>query len=163
MARGRFETWIDEPGRDVRAISLSRPWTFESPFGGEPFVLLLVVCDPNVTSDERVSVSDQIVRSGCRYVCAAGHECSQWDTSVDMSYIESHPGLDPPPETFIMTSWHEREPISETVDFALECTNFDAHEFTRYLVAFLGEDTPSRAEFESAMRTKRRGGYPPTK
>jgi len=156
-----FERWIDRPGRDVRACVLSRPYEFASPFGGEPFVLLLVVVDPTVTPAERDVVSDQIVGSGCRYVCATAHECSEWDDSVDMSDIARDPEFQPQPETFVMTSWHDGDPLADVVDFAFDCTNFAGNVFTRYLVAFVGDDPKAWGECQALVR--RRGDQPPTK
>jgi len=150
-----FERWIDRPGRDVRACVLSRPYVFASPFDGAPYVLLLVVVDPTVTAAERDAVSDQIVGSGCRYACATGHECSEWDTSIDMSYIATDAEFHPPRETFIMTTWHDGDPLGNVIDFAFDCTNFDDHVFTRFLVAFVGDDPSVRRECEALVRLRR--------
>jgi hypothetical protein len=154
------EVWLDRPGRRVLATTLSRPYEFASPFDGVPFVLLLVVVDPTVTNDERSAVSDQIIASGCRYVCAAGHDCSLWDDSVDWSLLGRH-DFNPPAAAHVMTSWHENEASDDTVDFALDCTSFEDMVFERWLVAFVGDDPAVRRDWQAAVR--RRADQAPTK
>jgi hypothetical protein len=151
---GTFERWIDRPGRDVRACVLRRPYAFESPFGHEPFALLVVICDETVTPAEQWGLSQQIVRSGCRYVCAAGHECGTWDDSVDWADLEQHGFRLLEPEELIMTAWHARESPHEIVDFLLDDTCLAGRPFGRYLVAFVGDDARLRGEYAALVRAR---------
>lgn len=149
---GAFEAWIDRPGRDVRAAVLTRPYEFRSPFAGEPFVLLLVVCDPLVTDAEQTAICHGIVRSGCRWVCCAGHDGSAWDDAVDWSDLAMHDFK--PPDAGVMTTWHDRDTPAEIVDFLVDDTRLDGTPARRYVVAFVGDDPRLRMEYEAAVRSR---------
>lgn len=122
---------VNEP--DVRFISLSPPYNFLSPFNNEPFVLLLITGEA-VTGDERLELCDQIVSSGCRYVCCFGHECELGHDTIDESYIATDPNYDPPEDTLIMTTWHDDEPLIDVMHFMIRCTSIDEDEPSHFLV-----------------------------
>ena len=151
------DVWIDDVTRRVFARVLSRPHAFESPFAGESSALLLVVCDETATAAERKALSDEFVRSGCRWVLAAGHECSKWDTEVDMSCLATDPEFNPPDSKFIMTTWHDDEPRADVVDFMFDCATLAGAPFERFLVAFVGDDVSARAACRDRVG-HRRGG-----
>ncbi len=94
-------------GRDIRFECLERPFEFCSPFEGEDFVLLLFVKDTTITPAEQASLSNQMIRQGCRYAVCAGHHCSTWDDSIDMAFLGTDANFNPPDERFVMTTWHE--------------------------------------------------------
>jgi hypothetical protein len=60
------------------------------------FVCALFVADPSVTDYERMDLSRQLVATGCRYAVCAGLKCSEWDSSIDLAYLETYAELDPP-------------------------------------------------------------------
>lgn len=79
-------------GRGVRILSindsrtlwpgrLSRPYSFAWPTGGAEFAVLLVVADTAVGPEERHSLSEQLVRSGCRYAVCFGPTSSEGMTA----------------------------------------------------------------------------------
>jgi hypothetical protein len=49
---------------------------------------------------------------------AWGKECSTWDNSVDYANIAEFNYGDIPEENFVMTTWHEDEPLKEVFWFA---------------------------------------------
>ncbi|MCW5556848.1 MAG: hypothetical protein KIT22_03265 [Verrucomicrobiae bacterium] len=108
--------------------------------------------DETITEAEQAAISEQLVLTGCRYAACAGHECSSWDTSVDMAYLATDKHFSPPDETFVMTSWHERRSVKDVMLFGLMCTNFDDHEFTRYLVLSIGPRAGLRDEVQGGIR-----------
>ena len=118
---------------------LERPYSLNSPFGNEDYVTLLVVNDTTITPNEQAHTSDQLVGSSCRYAVCTGHQCSSWDDSIDMAFIESDPNFDPPDERFVMTTWHEDEPIEDLVEYLRWSTVFDDFVPKNFLVLFLGE------------------------
>lgn len=85
-------------------------------------------------------VSSALVASGCRYIVAGGLEGTIWDDAGDWAYLATEPNYDPPDETFVMTSWHDDEPMKEVLWFLLNVTNFDDHFFTNYLIIHAGDD-----------------------
>lgn len=87
-----------------------------------PFRAVLVL-EQAVSNDWQSRVSEWLVNSGCLYMMAWGVECSSWDDSVDWAN-QSVVGLDDVPEDrFVMTTWHDNEPLAETFWFA----GFSAH------------------------------------
>jgi len=81
------------------------------------------VLEQAVSNDWQSRVSEWLVNSGCLYMMAWGVECSSWDDSVDWAN-QSVVGLDDVPEDrFVMTTWHDNEPLAETFWFA----GFSAH------------------------------------
>lgn len=126
------------PSTGARRVWVSRisgPDEFRCPAAGE-YALLLVVGDHGLTTDERIRLSEQFVRSGCRYAVCFGPTSSSWDDSIDMVGVMDQ--VDGRPYQFVMTTWHDREPLDETVDFFAEHTHFDDWSTTEYVVVVLG-------------------------
>ena len=67
---------------------------------------------------------------------------------MDLAYLATDEHFTPPDETFVMTSWHERDSVEDVIFHGLMCTMFDDHEFTRFLVLFVG----SRAGLSDEVR-----------
>jgi len=144
---------------DVRLMTLRPPYQFESPFGGEGFVLLLHSDDRQVPTEEQAALAEQIVASGCRYVCCSGIACSNWHDAVDLAFIATDPNYHPPDERFIMTTWHERESVSDVAWFALHSTSFNDFVAERFLFVLLSPE-PSRAEeFVAAVSAGLTSGF----
>lgn len=119
---------------------LARPYEFQSPFSGQEFVCILMANDSSITPAEQNHISDRIVAEGCRYAVCGGIDCSSSHDAVDWAHLVTDPDYHPPDETFVMTTWHEDESPAEVIWFGLHCTNFDQHDFTRYLLLLLGPD-----------------------
>jgi hypothetical protein len=134
------------PNRVVIDRSDLPPHSFQSPFGGRDYVLLIVICDNSISEGEQEAISRKIIQTGCRYALCFGHGCSSWDDSIDMAYIEA--GGDP--QRFVMTTWHDDEPIEDVVDFWWWNTNFDDFTPTEFLVFFLGSDS----EIETSLTNR---------
>lgn len=82
-----------------------------------PFKAVVIVEEP-VTTEWRDRVSEWLVRSGCLFMLAWGHECSLWDDSVDYANLNEFDFGDIPDDKFVLTTWHEDEPLSEVLWFA---------------------------------------------
>ena len=78
----------------------------------------IVIIEETVTSEWQEQVSDWLVRSGCLFMMAWGEDCSSWDTSVDLANCEEFEYGDIPEEKFVMTTWHENEPLKEVFWFS---------------------------------------------
>jgi hypothetical protein len=86
--------------------------TFLSPFRA-------VVIDETAVSTEWQSlVSDWLVHSGCLYMMAWGINCSSWDDSVDMANMDQFGFDEIPDDNFVMTTWHDDEPLEEVFWFS---------------------------------------------
>lgn len=79
---------------------------------GAPFRAVVVIEAP-VTPDWRASVSKWLVESGCLYMMAWGPDCSLWDDSVDYANLDEFEYGDIPDDRFVMTTWHNNEPVEE--------------------------------------------------
>jgi hypothetical protein len=87
-----------------------------------PFRAVLVL-EQAVADDWQSRVSEWLVKSGCLYMVAWGVECSSWDDSVDGANLSVVGLEDIPDDRFVMTTWHDNEPLTETFWFA----GFTAH------------------------------------
>lgn len=99
-------------------------------------------------------LSDMIINANCKFACAAGHNCSSWDDSIDWAVIASKPDFSPQGNDLVMTTWHEADSTSEPISFALNCTNSDEHDFKKYLVLVVGSDKAMGAEVKDAIATE---------
>jgi hypothetical protein len=149
MTEQGFERWVDAPGRDVRACVLRRPFVFESPFGAEPFALLLVVCDAKIKAEEQFDLCDAIVASPCCYVMCAGRDCELWHDVID----ESDDGSDPDPDRagYLTTTWHDGLSPAATVRFMFQSARHEGVPYERYLVAFVRGDPSEREQWRAAV------------
>lgn len=85
-----------------------------------PFRAVIVV-EQVVDADWRGRVSEWLVARGCLYMMAWGRDCSAWDDSVDWANRDAVGSWDIPEERFVMTTWHEKEPLPEVFWFAANC------------------------------------------
>ena len=125
--------------REVKLVQTARPFEYVSPYPGEEHTLLVCVADATVTSDERARVSAEIIAAKCRYAVCWGYDCSSWDTAIDCAYIETDENFSPPDETFVMTTWHDDEPIEDAIDFWWMNTWFDNYESIKLAILIIGE------------------------
>ena len=88
----------------------------------EPYKAVVLV-EENCSNDWRNQLSDWLVLTGCKYMCAWGIDCSVWDDAVDYACIE-HKGVSA--EELVMTTWHENESIKEVFQFV---KNDAAHDY----------------------------------
>lgn len=84
---------------------------------------MLVVIEDDVVPEWQSRVSDWIVDSGCLFMTAWGNDCSSWDDSVDVANLEDFDYGDIPDDNFVMTTWHDKEPLEDALWFA----RFAAH------------------------------------
>lgn len=82
-----------------------------------PFRAVVVVDEP-VSSEWQKNVSSWLVQSGCLYMMAWGKDCSSWDDSVDLANLEAFDYKEIPEDKFVMTTWHEDEPLKEVFWFS---------------------------------------------
>ena len=140
----RQEVWIDE---------LRRPYSLASPFAGMEYVCILFANDELTTKAEQNLISERLIETGCKYAVCAGHNCSSWDDSVDMAHLAMY-DFNPPEDEHVMTTWHENESVEEILHFGLNNTDFDRHEFVRYLILFVGERQGLRHEVEIGVQSQ---------
>jgi hypothetical protein len=116
-----------------------------------PFRAVLVL-EQAVADGWQDLISEWLVRSGCLYMMAWGVDCSSWDDSVDWAN-RTVTGLDDvPDDQFVMTTWHDDEPLAGTFWYA----GFTAHHPTvsldRVVIIHIGP-TNREAEMLEAYAT----------
>ena len=93
------------------------PLPLQDVSGLSPFRAVVVIQDP-VTEKWQFEVSAWLVQVGCLYMMAWGSECSSWDDSVDVANLEQFHYEEVPEAKFVMTTWHENEPLKEVFWFS---------------------------------------------
>jgi hypothetical protein len=104
-----------------------------------PFRAVVVIDDP-VSDEWRGLASEWLVRSGCLYMVAWGLDCSLWDDSVDHANLAAFDYGDIPDDKFVMTTWHDREPLSEAFWFAAHSALHPDIDLTRTLVVHISHE-----------------------
>ena len=123
--------------------------------GPEPYRALLVA-EASVEADWRNRLSEHLVATGCLYFLAWGAHCSIWHDSVDGAVLEKFDFKDVPNDQFVMTTWHENEPLQETMWFAHFCASHGDIELQRFYVLHLAESAGSErllSLYDSAINT----------
>lgn len=138
---GRFPLWM---------AHTHRPYGFSSPCDGEEFALLLVLGEEEITADEQEVLSMNFVRQGCRYAVCTGVGCSSWDDSIDMVGVMDE--IEGRREAFVMTTWHEKQPLEEVAEFFALNTSFDEWTAERFVVQIVGGSRGLEAKVLAAVQ-----------
>jgi hypothetical protein len=136
---------------EVSVIQLERPFTFESPFHGDDFALLLVIAAPDITFAERKQLSEVLVAQGCRYAVCTGSGAGAWDDAIDFAAVNAELDGQRSSQRLIMTSWHENQPLSEVAEFFFNHTAFDDFVPTRRIALLLGGAPDALAAVRTAL------------
>lgn len=139
------------PGWNVVIRQLTNPSEFVGPFGGEHYVSVIWGCDDTFDPERRHELATVLIHSGCRYVVCGGVGCEQWHDAADLAWVTidlDNPSGDTP---FVMTSWHTDDSEEDVIHFALNCTNFDEHDFTKLLVLLAGKEPTCRHKIEAVI------------
>lgn len=81
----------------------------------------VIVADADAAENWRERVTDWLVQSGCLYAVTWGRDCEKWHDSVDGANLREFDYGDIPDDRFVMTTWHENEPLEEALWFAGQC------------------------------------------
>jgi hypothetical protein len=105
------------------------------------------------SDSDRATVAKTLLDAGCRYVVCGGQQCSEWHDAVDLEFVKRHLDDDEAvaDASHVMTTWHEGESPDDVAFFFVFLTNFDRHDFTRYLVVHVGTGE-SRHDVDAAVR-----------
>ena len=94
----------------------------------------IVVAESVVSREWRNAISEWLVRSGCLYFIAWGQACEEWHDNVDEVNLADHHDEIIPDEKFVMTTWHENEPLLEALWFAAICAEHPAVDLDQALI-----------------------------
>jgi hypothetical protein len=107
---------------------------------------------PGVAVEEVSAVIRTLYASGCRYVVAGGVDCERWHDIADEEFVAQFPSEPEQDENFVMTSWHAGESPADVAFFFVNSTNFDHHEFKRFVVLQFGEDSLVESQLKEEVR-----------
>lgn len=117
----------------------SRPSAVPGPFRA------VLIADQSVSADWRHEIAAWLVDNGCLYFMAWGIDCQAWHDSVDWAVLEDFDFGDIPDDRFVMTTWHDKEPLAEALWFAGNCaTHPDVELDTTLLVHVAAEAASAR-------------------
>ncbi len=94
----------------------------------------VIVADEAVSETWLNRIAKWIVECGCLYVFAWGIDCEKWHDSVDCAVLEVFNYGDVPDERFVMTTWHNKEPLSDALWFAGQCAFHPDIELTETII-----------------------------
>jgi hypothetical protein len=115
-----------------------------------PFRAVLI-SEEEATEEWRRTVSEWLVRSGCLYFSAWGVDCAHWHDDVDFALLDAFDFGEIPDDDFIMTTWHENEPLAEVLWFAGFCAFHPTVELPHTLIVDVSS-TERRSEILEAYR-----------
>ncbi|MGV7222123.1 MAG: DUF7684 family protein [Nitrospinales bacterium] len=117
----------------------------------KPFKVVVVI-EEDVSREWQIQASSWLVNSGCLYMMAWGQNCGTWDDSVDMAVLEKWNFGDIPDEEFVMTTWHESEPLEEVFYYGKNDATHSIVEIKNVLILHIGL-TDKEADFKSIYQT----------
>jgi hypothetical protein len=100
---------------------------------------MVVIVEAEISDEWQARISDWIVRAGCLYMMAWGINCSSWDDSVDWANIDQF-GTDSIPEaSFVVTTWHDDEPLEEVFWYSKNCAIHPAVNLERTIILHISK------------------------
>lgn len=117
---------------------------------------LLVIAEQAVATDWMDAVSDWIVKSGCLYTMAWGAGCEAWHDRVDHAFLAHHDFGEVADEHFMMTTWHDDEPLNEVFWFAAACASHPTIELPVITLLHIAPE-PRRGEILAQYEAERAG------
>jgi len=98
----------------------------------------VVIVESESSPKWQAEMSSWMVRVGCLYMMAWGVACSTWDDSVDAANLEGFEYGHIPEERFVMTTWHERDPLEEVFWFAKQNAHHPKVKLDRTVILHIG-------------------------
>ncbi|HEX7821826.1 MAG TPA: hypothetical protein VF463_14550 [Sphingobium sp.] len=108
----------------------------------------VLIAEQAVSEGWRNDVASWLVETGCLYFIAWGVACEAWHDAVDWANLNVFDFGDIPDDRFIMTTWHDKEPLSEALWFAGNCASHPSVEFTDTVIVHVAQDERRAATLE---------------
>ena len=113
-----------------------------------------IVADIPVSNSRQNEIANWLYSSGCRYASTWGVDCSIWHDAMDWAEIAVWPN-DVPDNKFMMTTWHEDEPLDEMFWFIGNAARtYDDKALDHILILNIGDtdrDLELRTKFAKAL------------
>lgn len=135
-----MDVLAENGGKIYARATIDRQGALGSPFSGYLFPCLIWDHDGHFTDAARFAVAEALLEAGCRYAVCGGQNCEAWHDSIDAGIVEVHPDTSENVQdsALVMTTWHNGESPDDVAFFFVLNTNFDDHDFRRYLVLHVG-------------------------
>ncbi len=104
-----------------------------------PFIAVVIIETP-VSVNWQTKASKWLVDQGCLFMLAWGLECSSWDDSVDIANLEDFDYGDVPDDRFVMTTWHENEPLTDVIEFAVRSAWHDTQDLENFIFFHISDN-----------------------
>jgi len=118
--------------------------------------LAILIAEEHVSDDWCNEIANWLIDRGCLYFVAWGQDCERWHDAVDWASLEAHDFGDVPDDRFVMTTWHDKESLSEALWYAGHCSFHPDVELQGALIVHVAkEDGRDRIlnTFEAAQET----------
>jgi hypothetical protein len=107
-----------------------------------------LISEEAVSQVWRNEVASWLVESGCLYFIAWGVDCEAWHDTVDWTVLEVFDFADIPDDKFIMTTWHDKEPLSEALWFAGNCASHPDIDLSETVIVHVAREELPAATLE---------------
>jgi hypothetical protein len=117
-------------GRELFLVTLDRLGQWANVEPRFDFFTTLIATDARkLRDDEILGVAEQMVRQHCGYVCTWGPDCERVHDVYDKALLLAEYGPNKLPSSdraFLMSTWHDKEPLDDALWFALHAFPTDA-------------------------------------
>ena len=159
-----MDVLAEHEGKIFAVLAIDAPGELISPFSGDMFPCLIWDHDGRFTGAQRSETASRLLLAGCRYAVCGGRNCAAWHDAFDEEFLAQH--VDGSHEArdaaHVMTTLHDDETPDDVAFFFVMNTNFDDHDFERYLVLHVGDDETTQRELDAAVRRHAAGGRLPS-
>jgi hypothetical protein len=115
------------------------PESTPPPLDGRPLRAVLIA-DQSASDSWREQIADWLVAGNCLYFIAWGVACEAWHDEVDWAVLEANGYRDIPDDRFVMTTWHDKDPLSEALWFAGNCAEHPDVDLEKTVILHLAYD-----------------------
>lgn len=100
----------------------------------------VLIADEAASQDWQNEVCSRLVGSGCLYFIAWGVACEAWHDTMDWTVLETFDFSEIPDDRFVMTTWHDKEPLSEALWFAGNAAQHPGIDLTDTLIVHVASE-----------------------
>ena len=115
----------------------------------------VVVLEQETSERWQERVGDWLLRSGCRYMMSWGSDCQAFHDIVDRARDAASRDVDMPDEQFLVTTWHEHEPLSETFWFAEHGANHPVVDLAETVIIHVAPRARGHGMIDAYLRAQR--------
>lgn len=100
----------------------------------------ILIAEGPVSEAWRDDIAVWLISSGCLYFIAWGTACETWHDAVDWAVLKTFDFGEIPDDKFVMTTWHDKEPLSEALWFAGNCASHPDVDLTETVILHVSAD-----------------------